>query len=68
MASTQDEPMQDGPGEVTDSDRVDGILEQLRGDITLGHVSDPRAELEQRLRDAGVTVDADDLDGLIAGL
>ncbi|HWR85986.1 MAG TPA: hypothetical protein VN200_08335 [Rhodoglobus sp.] len=67
MANTQDEPIQDGTG-AGDGDRVDGILEQVRGDIALGHVSDPRDTLEQRLHDAGITVDADELDGLVASL
>jgi hypothetical protein len=67
MANTQDEPMQDGTG-AGDGDRIDGILEQVRGDLTLGHVSDPREALEQRLKDAGISVDADELDGLVASL
>ena len=67
MANTQDEPMQDGNG-ADDGDRIDGILEQVRGDLALGHVADPREALDQRLRQAGVSVDADELDGLVASL
>ncbi len=68
MSDTQNEPMQDGSGAANDEARVDGILELLRGDIQLGHVTDPRSELAQRLGDAGIRVDADELDGLVASL
>lgn len=68
MSDFQDEPIEDGAGEATDGDRVDGILEQLRADIALGHVDDPRSALAQRLLDAGFSIDADELDGLVASL
>lgn len=68
MSGFQNDPVEDGAGEATEQARIDGILEQLRADLQLGHVSDPRATLATRLHEAGIEVDADDLDGMLAGL
>jgi hypothetical protein len=68
MSDIQNGPVEDGAGDAGDDDRIDGVVELLRGDIALGHVNDPRAELAQRLSAAGIQVDADELEGLLAGL
>jgi hypothetical protein len=68
MSQFQDEPVEEGAGEATDSERVDGVLEQVRADIALGQIDDPRAALVERLASAGISVDADELEGLVASL
>lgn len=61
-------PVEEGSGEATDQERIDGLLEQMRADLELGNVDDVRSALAQRLADAGIPVDADELDGLVASL
>lgn len=61
-------PVEEGSDDATNEERVDGVLAQMRADITIGHVDDVRSALAQRLADAGIPVDADELDGLVASL
>lgn len=68
MSDFQDDPVEEGAGEATDSERIDGVLEQVRADIALGQIDDPRAALADRLAEAGISVDADELAGLVASL
>ena len=53
MSDTQDQPMQDS-NKASNSDRLTGIIGQVKADIALGNDGDTRVLLEQRLHDAGV--------------
>ena len=53
MSDTQDQPMQDS-NNASNSDRLSGIIGQVKADISLGNEGDARILLEQRLHDAGI--------------
>jgi hypothetical protein len=52
----------------SDADKVGGIVEQMRGDISQGNVSEVKDALQQRLADSGITVSAIELEELLARL
>lgn len=52
----------------SDDDKTDGIIEQTKGDIGQGNVSDIPDALRQRLTDAGITVTDAEFDELLARL
>ena len=52
----------------SDADKLGGIVEQMRGDISQGNVSNVKDALQQRLTDSGITVSAAELEELLAGL
>ncbi len=52
----------------SDGDKTDGIIEQTKGDIGQGNVSDIPDALRQRLSDAGLTVTEKEFDELLARL
>jgi hypothetical protein len=60
------EPVQEGALEATDDERIAGIVEQVRGDITRGTEGDPVRLLRQRLDDAGVAVSDEQFEELVA--
>jgi hypothetical protein len=64
--TTQNEPVEEGSSEATDTEKVDGIVEQTRQDLSLGSIApgELRDVIAQRLSDAGITVDAAELDRL----
>jgi len=53
---TMNEPIEDGHNDSTTSARIEGIVEQTRGDLAAGHVSDLVEALRQRFTDAGISV------------
>ncbi|TBN57896.1 hypothetical protein EYE40_11100 [Glaciihabitans arcticus] len=53
---TMNEPVQDGSNESLTSAQIDGIVEQTRGDLAAGHVTDLVEALRQRFTDAGISV------------
>ena len=55
MSDTQDQPMQDS-NNATNSERLGGIIGQVKADISLGNEGDARILLQQRLHDAGIEV------------
>ena len=52
----------------SDGDKTDGIIEQTKGDIGQGNVSDIPDALRQRLSDAGITVTEKEFDELLVRL
>lgn len=52
----------------SDGDKTDGIIEQTKGDIGQGNVSDIPDALRQRLTDAGITVSRQRFEQLLARL
>ena len=61
-------PVEDGHNEANDNDKLDGIVEQMRGDMGQGNVLDIPDVLRQRLADAGITVSDAEFDALVARL
>ena len=52
----QNEPVEDGHDDATQSEKVDGIVEQTQQDVGQGNVTDVADALRQRLDDAGIAV------------
>lgn len=46
------DPVQDGHDAATDDQKIAGIVEQMRADLSQGNVDDLREVLAQRLHDA----------------
>lgn len=66
--STQDDPIEAGAADATDDAKLDGIIEQVRGDIAVGNVADTAEVLRQRLEDAGLHIDDVDFAELLERL
>lgn len=62
---TMEQPIEDGHDDATDTARIEGIIEQTRGDVALNHADDFYAVLRQRLSDAGIDVSDDELDRIV---
>ena len=56
MVDTQDTPIEHGADDARESERVAGIVTQVRGDIAIGNEGDVEQLLRERLRDARITV------------
>ena len=54
MDSTRDEPVESGHDEATDGQKLEGVIQQVRGDVALGSVDDVRKMVQQRLEEAGL--------------
>jgi len=67
LMTTQDEPVEAGSTPAPQSDQLDGIVEQTRGDVDLEHVTpgEVREVLRQRLEDAGISADDSTFDELV---
>jgi len=63
---TMNEPIEDGHDDSTNSARIDGVVEQTRADLDQGHVTDFESALRQRFADAGLTVNDDELQRILA--
>lgn len=50
----QNEPIQDGSTDALDDEKLAGIIEQVRSDVSLGNVDDVTNVLRQRLDDAAI--------------
>lgn len=67
MPPTQDSPIEDGHDDATNQQELDGIVEQVRADVALGHTHGPVADLlRQRAREANVDVSEEQLAQLAA--
>lgn len=62
------EPMQDGSTAATDDDKVEGIIAQMRGDVSQGNVSDVDDALRQRLLDSGLDLSDAELARVLAAI
>jgi hypothetical protein len=67
MSDTQDQPMQDG-NHATNDEKVQGVIGQVRADVELGTVDDPRTLLLQRLGDAGLELPDDEFEKVLASV
>ena len=69
MSNTQDAPIEDGSDDATNEQAVQGILEQVRADIGMGHTHESPAELlRERFTQSGVQVSEERLSALAAEL
>lgn len=57
-----------GHNDASDSDKIDGIVEQVRADLGQGHILDITEALRQRLSDAGMVVTDAEFDALLKRL
>lgn len=62
----QNEPVQAGSTEASDSARLSGLLEQVRSDLRTGNASDAPGELRRRLDEAGFSTDGQAFERLLA--
>lgn len=60
------QPIEDGHDDATDSARIDGIVEQTKADVGQGHTDDFEGTLRQRLAEAGITVNDEELQRIVA--
>jgi hypothetical protein len=65
---TQDAPIEDGHDEATDDQRLEGVIQQVRGDVALGNVDDVRAMVRQRLSEAGLDASESDVDAVMSAV
>ena len=68
MESTRDEPVESGHDEATDGQKLDGVIQQVRGDIALGNVDDVRTMVQQRLDEAGLPATPNDVDAVVSAV
>ena len=61
-------PVESGNDDAGDADRVSGIVSQIKADLLLGHVSDLRAMVEQRLHDGTLDLSDAEVDRIVASL
>ena len=61
------EPVQSGEA-ATDDDKVAGVIEQTRGDVSQGNVDDIEDVLRQRFADAGLELSADEFARALAAV
>jgi hypothetical protein len=64
----QTQPIEDGHDDAGTGEKIEGLLEQTRQDITQGHIDDPAEVLRQRLNDGGLTVSDEEFDALVRRL
>ena len=62
---TQDAPIQDGSDEATNSEKIAGLAQQMRGDAAAGYVDDLRAMARQRLEEAQLPTDEATVDQVV---
>ncbi|MFP3466896.1 hypothetical protein [Leifsonia sp. SIMBA_070] len=65
MSSELDEPVLDGSERASEDVRLRGIVTQVRADSALHSEEEPERLLRTRLRDAGITISEDQMQGLL---
>ena len=65
---TMNTPVEDGHDEATEAAKINGIVEQMKGDLRAGHVDDTEVMLRQRFVDSGITVTDEQVDEILARL
>lgn len=66
--SEQTQPIEDGHDDASGADKLEGLLAQIRNDVASGAVTDPAAELRQRVKESGLDVSDDEQKRAIADL
>ena len=68
-AETQDAPVEEGSlTDADDGERLEGVVEQVRGDVLLGHVDDLPQMVRERLEQAGRPASPNDVDAVISAV
>ena len=68
MVDTQNSPIEDGANDANETEQIDGIVGQVRGDIAVGNEGDVEQLLRERLRDAQITVSEAQFSELLAAV
>ena len=68
MSDTQDEPVERGSDDATEGQKLEGVIQQVRGDVALGHVDGVREMVRQRLEDAGLPASPNDVDAVVSAV
>jgi hypothetical protein len=68
MDTTRDEPVEEGHDEATDGQKLEGVIQQVRGDVALGSVDDVRKMVQQRLEEAGLPASPNDVDAVVSAV
>jgi len=64
----QSEPVEAGHDDATRAEQLEGVIDQVRGDLLLGHVDDARGMVRDRLADAGLGADESDVDAVLSAV
>jgi len=62
---TQDEPIMNGSTEAGHDEKVQGLIDQLKADLQLRPQEDAEKLLRQRLDDAGMSLDDDEISRIV---
>jgi hypothetical protein len=61
-------PMEDGHDDASNSDKLAGLVEQMRQDVAAGNITDVEDALRQRLEDTGLDVTEQEFAALLASV
>ena len=64
----QNEPIEEGSDDASRSQKLEGVVAQVRGDLDLGHVDDVRVMVRQRLEDAGLPSSDEDVEAVVSAV
>jgi len=64
----QNEPIEEGSDDASRSQKLEGVVAQVRGDLDLGHVDDVRVMVRQRLEDAGLPSSDADVETVVSAV
>jgi uncharacterized protein YpuA (DUF1002 family) len=62
---SQDEPIMNGSTEAGQDEKVNGLVDQLKGDLQLRPQEDAEKLLRQRLDDADISLDDDEISRIV---
>lgn len=65
---TQHEPVEAGHDDANAAEKLEGVIEQVRGDALLGNVDDIRRMVGDRLREAGLGSSENDIDAVVSAV
>jgi len=68
MVDTQNSPIEDGANDALESEQIDGIVGQVRGDVAIGNEGDVEQLLRERLSDAQISVSDEQFSELLAAV
>ncbi|GAA1522070.1 hypothetical protein BJ978_001677 [Agromyces terreus] len=62
-------PVQEGSlTDADDGERLEGVVEQVRGDLLSGHVDDLQRMVRERLEQAGLAASPNDVDAVVSAV
>ena len=64
----QNEPIEEGSDDASRSQKLEGVVAQVRGDLDLGHGDDVRVMVRQRLEAAGLPSSDEDVEAVISAV